>query len=175
VAEDFADRHVARWRDHWIGTPFDDAVEAATVRLARIGRYFRESTQTAVREVGLQDFEYETLHHVMIRDTPGHASPRALADDLGVSPAGMTGRLDGLERAGYIQRTPSATDRRRVDIEITKAGIAIWRQAMRLRGRAEEELLGTLSDTELRTFNRLLKKLTLTLEAGATPRDQRRV
>ena len=167
MAEDFADRHVARWRDHWIDTPFDDAVEAATVRLGRIERYFRESTQAAVAEVGLQDFEYRTLHMLMIRDTPGHASPRALAQDLGVSPAGMTGRLDGLEKAGYIRRTPSSTDRRRVDIEATKAGVAVWRRAMALRGRAEEGLFKALNEKELTTLNRLLKRLTSMIEANA--------
>ena len=165
MAEDFADRHVARWRDHWIDTPFDDAVEAATVRLSEIERYFRTSTQAAVAEVGLQEFEYRTLHLLMIRDTPGLASPRALARDLGVSPAGMTGRLDTLEKAGYIRRTPSATDRRSVNIEATKAGVAVWRKAMALRGRAEEELFAVLSDKELATLNRLLKRLTTTIEA----------
>jgi len=41
----------------------------------------------------------------MIRGTPGHASPRTLAVYLGVSPGGMTGRLDGLEKAGHVKRT----------------------------------------------------------------------
>jgi DNA-binding MarR family transcriptional regulator len=171
MAEDFADRHVARWRDHWIiDTPFDDAVEAATVRVDRIARFFREAKQAAVAEVGLQDFEYDTLHMLLVRDTPGHASPRALSKDLAVSPAGMTGRLDGLEEAGYIQRTTSTTDRRRVDIEATKAGVAIWRRAMAVRGRAEEGLFAALSDTELTTLNSLLKKLTTSIE-GAVDED----
>lgn len=165
MGQDFADRHVARWRDHWIDLPFDDKVEIATVRLARIARYFRDSTNTAVTEAGLQFFEYETLHRLMIRDTPGHASPRALADDLGVSPAGMTGRLDTLEKAGYIKRTPSPTDRRSVNIEATSTGVAAWRRAMALRGRAEENLLGVLTDRELVALNRLLKKLTTVIEA----------
>ena len=166
--EDWADRHVARWRDHWIDTPFDDEIEAATVRLSRLVRYLRDSKNAAAAAVGLQHFEYETLHMLMIRDTPGHASPRALAEDLGVSPAGMTGRLDTLEKAGYIKRTPSPTDRRSVNIEATTAGVAIWRRAMQLRGRAEEELLGALSERELAGLNRLLKKLT-TVAEGQPP------
>jgi DNA-binding MarR family transcriptional regulator len=169
MAEDFADRHVARWRDHWIEIPFDDEVEAATVRFARIERWFREAKQRAALEVGLQDFEYDTLHMLMIRDTPGRATPRDLARDLGVSPAGMTGRLDGLEKAGWIQRTTSTADRRRVDVEATGAGVAVWRRAMALRGQAEEQLLGELTPTELRTLNRLLKKLTTAAERP--PRD----
>lgn len=162
--EDWADRHVARWRDHWIDIAFDDDVEAVVVRMGRLVRHLRAMKQQALAEVGLQDFEYETLHLLMIRDTPGHASPSVLAGDLGISNAGMTGRLDALEKAGWVQRRANADDRRRVGIEVTKAGIDIWRQAMELRGRAEEDLLGTLSPEERATLARLLKRLTLSLE-----------
>ena len=107
-AEDWADRHVARWRDHWIDVSFDDEVEAIVVRISRLKQYFKLTTQQALVEVGLQDFEYDTLHQLMIRDTPGQASPSALAADLGISNAGMTGRLDALEGAGWIQRRADA-------------------------------------------------------------------
>lgn len=164
MSKDAADLHVERWRDHWIDITFDDEVEALTVRLATLARYLREAKQTALVETGLQDFEYDTLHALMIRDTPGHASPGALAQDLGVSNAGMTGRLDGLEKQGWIKRMPGAADRRRVDVEVTRTGAAIWRRAMSLRGTAEDELSAALSRRELVTLNRLLRKLTLHVE-----------
>ncbi|MCW2782285.1 MAG: MarR family transcriptional regulator [Marmoricola sp.] len=162
--EDSADRHVARWRNHWIDVPFDDKIEAAVVRIGLLKRYLGNVTKAAVAENGLQDFEYDTLHTLMIRDTPGQASPTALADDMGVSAAGMTGRLDGLEKAGYVQRVPGVEDRRRVHVEITKEGAAIWRKAMRLRAAAEEAMVGVLSPREQATLNRLLKKMMLYVE-----------
>ncbi|HWM73761.1 MAG TPA: MarR family transcriptional regulator, partial [Nocardioides sp.] len=60
----------------------------------------------------------------------------------------------------------AADDRRRVDIEVTKEGAAIWRRAMALRGTAEEELAAALTRKELATLNRLMKKLTLQIEAA---------
>jgi DNA-binding MarR family transcriptional regulator len=162
--EDWADRHVARWRDHWIDVPFEDDVEAIVVRIGRLRKYFRLTTQRALLETGLQDFEYDTLHQLMIRDTPGQASPSALAADLGISNAGMTGRLDALERAGWIQRSTDPDDRRRVSIEITRAGAAIWRRAMDLRGRAEDEVVHALDERERVLLAALLKKLTLATE-----------
>lgn len=164
MAEDWTDRHVTRWRDHWLDLDFDEQVEAAFVRVGRIARYLRQAKQRAVAEVGLTDFEYDTLHVLMIRDTPGSASPTELAAELGVSGAGMTGRLDGLERAGWIRRIPSVEDRRRVIVEVTKAGITIWRRAMDIRGDAENDLAGALSERELATLNRLLKKVTVRTE-----------
>jgi DNA-binding MarR family transcriptional regulator len=169
VAEDFAERHVARWRDHWIDIDFDEAVELATVRISRIKRHAKETTKRAAAEVGLQVFEYETLHALMIRDTPGLASPRELALTLDVSPAGITGRLDTLEKAGLVKRTPSATDRRSVTIEATARGVEVWRRAMDLRGKAERELFGNLPPKELATLNRLLRKLAVAADKDRPP------
>jgi len=162
---DWTDRHVARWRDHWIDVTFDDEVEAIVVRIGRLGRHLKGFTQTAVAEVGLQEFEYQTLHSLMIRDTPGTASPSDLADDLGISGPGMTGRLDGLEKAGWVQRTTSPDDRRRVVVEITKTGAEVWRRAMAIRGSQEEHMVGVLTAKERATLNRLLKKMALHVEA----------
>lgn len=164
MAEDWTDRHVARWHDHWLEIEFDDDVEGVFTRIARIGAYLRAAKQRAVAEVGLADFEYETLHSLMIRDTPGSATPTELADDLGVSGAGMTGRLDGLEKKGWVRRIPSVQDRRRVIIEATKPGIDIWRRAMDIRGQAENDLAAAVTERELATLNRLLKKVALRSE-----------
>ena len=162
---DWTDRHVARWRNHWVDVHFDDQVEGIVVRIGRLGRYLASIRQAAQAETGLQDHEYQTLHSLMIRDTPGTASPTDLADDVGVSGAGMTGRLDGLERAGWVQRTSSPDDRRRVVVEITKSGAEFWRRAMALRGSQEEEMVGVLSDREKAQLNKLLKKMTLWTES----------
>jgi DNA-binding MarR family transcriptional regulator len=161
---DWADRHVARWRDHWIDVSFDDDVEAVVTRIQRLHDYLKSTRRRAAAEVDLQEHEYATLHALMIRDTPGHASPSELAAQLGVSGAGMPGRLDSLERAGWIQRRASADDRRRIDVEVTRAGADLWRRAMSHRGRDEEDLLSTLTPDELATLKRLLKKLTLAQE-----------
>ena len=168
MPKDAADLHVERWRDHWLDIGFDDEVEAFTVRIIALNRYLRETKRVAAEELGLQDFEYDTLHALMIRDTPGRASPGALAQDLRVSNAGMTGRLDALEKRGWITRRAGAEDRRRVEIEVTDEGARVWHQAMDLRGSAEDDLAAVLSRRELVTLNGLLKKLTLHVEADET-------
>lgn len=164
MAEDWTDRHVARWKDHWLDLDLDDRVEGVVTRIHRIDRYLGLAKRHAVAEVGLTDFEYDTLHTLMIRDTPGAASPTDLADDLGVSGAGVTGRLDGLEKKGWIRRIPSVDDRRRILVEATKDGIAIWRKAMDIRGDAEQNLAEAMTDGELATLDRLLKKMTVRSE-----------
>jgi DNA-binding MarR family transcriptional regulator len=164
--QDWADRHVARWRNHWIDIEFEDDVEAIVARCQRLVRHWRQESQRALAETGLQDFEYETLHQLMIRDTPGHASPSRLAEELGISYAGMTGRLDALEAAGWVQRQPHADDRRRVEIEVTRSGVAVWRSAMARRGATEDATVLVLDADERATLAALLKKMTLSVERG---------
>ena len=167
MAEDWTDRHVARWKDHWLDLEFDEEVEGVFTRITRVARYLRGAMSAAVAEVGLSDFEYETLHALMIRDTPGSASPTELAHEVGVTGAGMTGRLDGLEKAGWVRRIASVDDRRRVIVEVTKSGMEIWKRAMDIRGHAEDDLAQALTERELATLNRLLKKVTLRSEERA--------
>ncbi|WP_152362721.1 MarR family winged helix-turn-helix transcriptional regulator [Microlunatus speluncae] len=169
MSDDRADRHVQRWRNHWIDVPFDDEVEAAAVRLHWIAERLTAYKEEAAARVGLELAEYATLHTLMIRDTPGRASPTRLAEDLGISPAGMTGRLAKLERAGYVQRVPSEADRRRLDVEVTRAGAAIWREAMDLRGRREDDMADALNRKELVTLNRMLKRMLARLDRDADP------
>jgi DNA-binding MarR family transcriptional regulator len=165
VAKDGADLHVERWRDHWVlDQGFDDDVEAMTVRIWAIHKRFRAATKEAAVRVGLQDFEYETLHALMIRDTPGRASPGELAQEMGVSNAGVTGRLDSMEKKGWVKRMPGVDDRRRVEVEATREGLRLWREAMQLRGTVEDEVATALSKQELATLNSLLKKMTLQIE-----------
>jgi len=165
VTKDGADLHVERWRDHWVlDKGFDDDIEAMTVRIGAIQKWFKTTSKEAMAQVGLQDFEYETLHALMIRDTPGRASPGELAQEMGVSNAGVTGRLDSMEKKGWLKRMPGAADRRRVEVEVTREGLRLWREAMALRGSAEHDVGTALTQQELATLNQLLKKMTLYIE-----------
>jgi DNA-binding MarR family transcriptional regulator len=161
--EDSVDRHVARWHG-WDEISFDDEVEAAASRISMLAKYLKRAAKEAAAEVGLQWFEYETLHALMIRERPGMATPTQLAERLLVSPAGITGRLDGMEEAGLVRRVRGVTDRRRVDIEITDAGRSQWREVMRRRVESEETMMAALSATERHGLNRLLRKLLIPLE-----------
>jgi DNA-binding MarR family transcriptional regulator len=166
VTKDGADLHVERWRDHWVlDKGFDDDVEAMTVRIWEIHKRFRAATKEAASQVGLQDFEYQTLHALMIRDTPGRASPGELAQEMEVSNAGVTGRLDSMEKKGWVKRMPGVGDRRRVEVEATREGLRLWREAMQLRVNVEDEVATALSKQEMATLNKLLKKMTLHIEA----------
>ncbi|MEV4109163.1 MarR family transcriptional regulator [Nonomuraea sp. NPDC049695] len=159
--EDSVDRHLARWRGR---APFDERVEAVVTRMQFLVKHLAHTKEAALKEVGMQDFEFETLHRLVARD--GSATPSELAADLLLSPAGMTGRLDTLERSGLVRRVRSTEDRRRVDVELTSKGHDLWMDAMTIRGQVEADLVNALPPADQALLDGLLNRLLVKAEAG---------
>lgn len=159
--EDSVDRHIARWRDK---APFDERVEAIITRIQLLSKHVRQVKDRALAEIGLQEYEFETLHRLASRGEPWRTTPSELAAELMVSPAGITGRLDTLEKAGLVRRLRTAEDRRRVDIELTELGHDRWMAAMELRGAAENAMVDPLDRAEQDRLIALLKRMLLRVE-----------
>jgi DNA-binding MarR family transcriptional regulator len=158
--EDSVDRHLARWRGK---APFDERVEAIVTRMQFLVKHLTHTKEAALSEVGMQDYEFETLHRLVARG--GSATPSELAADLLLSPAGMTGRLDTLERAELVHRIRSTEDRRRVDVELTTKGHDLWMEAMTIRGEVEASMINALPPADQDALDALLKQLLLRAES----------
>ncbi|SFE82503.1 DNA-binding transcriptional regulator, MarR family [Actinacidiphila alni] len=159
---DWTDGHVARWQP--VLPDLDPDIEGAATRAMLLTYHLRTVKQRSLVDHGLHKHEYDTLHTLAGRG--GSAVPSELAADLKMAPASITGRLDALERRGFVRRTPSAADRRRVDVQLTAAGREAWLGAMEVQGREEIRLLGVLTPRERRTLSDLLRKVMLAAEAG---------
>lgn len=86
-----------------------------------------------------------------------------LARHMGVTASTMSLTVDRLERAGYVNRTRSKEDRRRVDLRLTAAGLRIKRQQKVL----EPELVqAVLSHLDQRKRRQALQGLKLLAEAS---------
>jgi DNA-binding MarR family transcriptional regulator len=72
-----------------------------------------------------------------------------LARHLGVTSPTMSINLDRLEKAGYVHRTRSSTDARRVEIRLTKAGVRIKQKQKVLDPDLVQAMLNRLSPKEL--------------------------
>lgn len=78
------------------------------------------------------------------------ASPSELARHTGLSSGATTAMLDRLERSGLIQRRPNPDDRRGTLIVLNRAGtekVGPWFASVR---KAQEQLVSSYSDKELR-------------------------
>ncbi len=76
---------------------------------------------------GLCVGDYQVL--VYLSDVPEHRMRMCdLAERLQLSPSGLTRRLDGLVRAGWVGREPSAEDRRVMLAVLTDEGLELLEQ-----------------------------------------------
>jgi len=78
----------------------------------------------------------------------------SLAERERVTAPSMTNMINGLEEQGYVRRTPDEHDRRRVQVEITDAGVEIVAQTVQRRDELLAEMLADLdfTDAELKTL-----------------------
>ncbi|MCX0245620.1 MarR family winged helix-turn-helix transcriptional regulator [Streptomyces sp. NPDC008163] len=157
---DWTDGHVERWRP--VLPELDADVEGAVTRMKKLSVHLRRVREQSLVDFDLDRQEFDTLHKLAGRG--GTAAPSELAADLDLAPASVTGRLDAVERRGFVRRTPSTTDRRRVDVVLTDEGRSTWRGAMAFLGHEEERLLGVLDADERALLNDMLRRIMVVAE-----------
>jgi DNA-binding MarR family transcriptional regulator len=76
-----------------------------------------------------------------------------------MSPSGITGRLDALEKRGFIRRLPSPADRRKVIVELTEEGRQTWLSTFNPEMNEEAEVLAALDHDEQEQLNAMLRRM----------------
>lgn len=89
------------------------------------------------------------LNVLMLLRSNGPLPMSHLADLLDVSVASATGIIDRMEKRGVVERRHSETDRRVVEIHLTKRGIAVFTVMDTERRKRLKKLVALMSDAEL--------------------------
>lgn len=124
--------------------------------LLRLGRELRREKIAGVspQQVGLL---------VLIRYEAG-VTVGTLAAEERVSTAAMSKRISRLERDGLVVRTPSETDRRRVDLSLTEEGQRTLRRVRSRRTAWLASRLESLSPAERATVSAAIDPLSRLLD-----------
>ena len=106
---------------------------------------------------GLSSSQYNILR---ILRGAGEPLPTMTIRDRMMDPQpSITRLIDRLEGRGLVKRRPLADDRRRVDCEITQAGVALIEELEGPLDAMDRELMSRLDRKELATLTRLLDKV----------------
>jgi DNA-binding MarR family transcriptional regulator len=135
-----------------------------TARLARIGPHLARRQEAIFSRFGLGRGEVGALSALRIAGPPHQLSPTQLGRGLMLSSAGVTSRIDRLERRGLVRRLPDPHDRRGVIVELTDEGLAVVDAAVAANSESDRQLLARLDPEELATLESLLRKLLAGLE-----------
>jgi DNA-binding MarR family transcriptional regulator len=157
MAEDSTDRLLAGWGSARpeLGV---DALQV-TARLARLGTHLARRQEAVFGRFGLGRGEVGALSALRIAGPPHRLSPTQLGRGLMLSSAGVTSRIDRLERRGFVRRLPDPNDRRGVIIELTDEGLGAVDEAVEANTASDRQLLERLDPGELADLERLLRKL----------------
>lgn len=119
----------------------------------------RQLNAQLTAEHGLTLSDFEVL--LRLARAPERRMRRVdLAEEVVLTASGITRLLDGLERAGYVERAACASDRRVVYAVITDAGLAKLEEAAASHFAEIEELFGgRFDERELDELSSLLERL----------------
>lgn len=127
-------------------------------RVIVLAQHLEESVETALAKHNLSLGQFDILATLRRKGPRGGLTPSDLLGSVLLSSGGMTARLDKLEEAGLIARTPDANDRRMVVIELTPKGKRVIDAATATRFAEAKESLPPLSAGEMQTLAGLLRR-----------------
>jgi DNA-binding MarR family transcriptional regulator len=164
VRADPIDEIRAQWRAE--RPELDTTAMGVVGRLLRVARLAEDDLALPLRERGLHDGWLDVLAALRRSGRPYELNPKCLQENVMLSSGGMTKRIDGLERAGLVERRPDPRDRRGTFVRLTSSGKRLIDRTMDAHLANEERLLEALGAAEVRTLDKLLRKLLLALETN---------
>lgn len=103
---------------------------------------------------------YMDVHILLsIDESTGQSEPTKLSEELLIPKQSITSMLDKLEKKGYIIRTHSEHDRRKINVTLTKDGIKIVKQARTAINKAELEILKQIDKEQLNNILKTYEKI----------------
>ena len=157
MAQDTTDRMLSGWGD--ARPDIEVTALQVTSRLSRIGTHLARQQNTVFGRFGLGRGEVGALSALRVSGPPHRLSPTHLARGLMLSSAGVTSRIDKLERRGLVRRLDDPSDRRGVLIELTDDGLEVVDAAVAALALNDLQLLERLDPEEVAQLEAILRKL----------------
>jgi len=156
-AEDAIDRIEAAWRRE---RPDVDVSSVGIVsRIWRISRHLEQARKERLAEHGTDRVTLDVLAMLRRSGPPFRMTAGELTHHSLISSGGVSQRLEKLERAGLVTRYIHSDDRRRIDVELTAAGVELIDSILADLMAHEAALLDGLDPYEQEDLRRILKRL----------------
>jgi len=136
-------------------------------RVTRLARHLDRARRAAFASHGLELWEFDVLSALRRQGPPYQLSPGALLRTTLVTSGTMTNRIDRLEAAGLVSRSPDPQDKRGKLVTLTAKGQARVDSALADLLTSEQALLAPVPAEARHTLARLLRTLLAPLDADS--------
>lgn len=143
----------------------DTRAMAVFGRIYRLSRLMGDRMEKEYRRFGIGRGEFDVLSTLRRSGEPYTLSPRQLSATLMLTTGGMTGRLDKLERAGLLERSPDPDDRRGLRVSLTARGVGVIDEAVAAGVEVQQAALDGMDDSQAELLADLLRQLLASTEA----------
>ncbi|MET7284528.1 MarR family transcriptional regulator [Streptomyces sp. NPDC005573] len=154
---DPVDTIVGQWAE--VRPDLDTRAMEVFGRVYRLSRAMGDRMEKAYARFGVSRGEFDVLATLRRSGEPYTLSPRELSATLMLTTGGMTGRLDKLERAGLLRRSPDPHDRRGLRVTLTDEGLTLIDAAVGAGLAEQQDALAALDDEQAGQLADLLRRL----------------
>ena len=137
--------------------PFESPEQEAALNVVRTSDRLQIRFARLLREYDLTPSQYNVLR--ILRGEGGPLECMEIARRMIVAVPGITGLIDRLEQAGFVNRVRCEKDRRVIHVALTDRGAATLAALDEPLLALHRRLLGHLSQAELKELIRLLEKV----------------
>jgi DNA-binding MarR family transcriptional regulator len=139
------------------------------INLVRAGDALTSRVDALCRAHGLPSATAMIVLEVL-RGAGESLQPSTVAERCFLSRPALSSVMETLERRGFLSRSMHTADRRRVQVSITEAGLAVMERLLPVLHRAEAEWIAPLSPAERERLLAVLADVQERLANGGPPR-----
>ncbi|MFB3789065.1 MAG: MarR family winged helix-turn-helix transcriptional regulator [bacterium] len=124
--------------------PITNRAHEAVMNIVLTGEMLAKEGQRLLRPFGLTDSQFNVLMLLKYQNSGAGISQTILGERLLVNRSNVTGLIDRMEQAGWVQRLADPKDRRINQVKITRAGLSVLNKAEEKYFTRIEEVIGAL-------------------------------
>jgi DNA-binding MarR family transcriptional regulator len=158
---DSVDRIVSQWQA--VRPDLDSSPIEVVGRVSRLSRLIDRRLAENFARFDLENWMYDVLATLRRGGAPYELSAGELVGQSMVTTGAITNRIDRLAARGLVERV-GASDRRKVIVRLTSAGLALVDEVAVAHMATEAEILADLSVRQRRELAALLRTALLTLD-----------
>ncbi len=139
--------------------PIETSEHEAVMNIVLTGTLLSKIGDKILKPLGLTDAQFNVLMLLKYQSEHGEMNQTNLGSKLLVNRSNVTGLIDRMEQAGWVQRTPDPSDRRVHIVKISSSGRRILEKAEKMYFNGVKKVMSSLSENDQKRLCSIMEKI----------------